>query len=196
MFRNYAIATIALTAAFAAPAAAGMLTMTANNASGADDWSTLSEYTMVLTITTDDLNTAGSAGSFTLTGWDFQAFNKSGMQVFAANGSATSFSASGSGPIFNAQIALDPGNITTNILTPKANFLQFSYEFVGSSMTLAQAIFASAGRDVGQLTLATTVVGSSPVITTGDLVGTYAVPAPSALALIGVGGLMGRRRRN
>ena len=198
MLRNYAIATLALTAAFAAPAAAGMLTMTADSASGADDWSTLSGYKLVLTITSDDLNTVGSASSFTLTGWDFQAFDGSGTQVFAATGSATTFSAADSGPVFNAQIALQSGNITTNTLSPRANFLQFSYEFFGEEMTLAQAIDASAGRAVGELTLATTVAGSPPgtVITTGDLVGTYAVPAPSALALIGVGGLMGRRRRN
>lgn len=198
MLRNYAIATIALTSAFAAPATAGVLTMTADSASGADAWSGYEGYKMVLTITSDDLNTAGSASSFTLTGWDFQAFDATGTQVFAATGSATSFSAAGSGPVFNAQIALQSGNITTNTLSPEANFVQFSYEFFGEEMTLAEAIDASAGRPVGELTLATTVAGSTPgtVITTGDLVGTYLVPAPSALALIGVGGLIGRRRRN
>lgn len=198
MLRNYAIATIALTAAFAAPAAAGVLTMTAGSPTGWDDWSGYTGYKMVLTITSDDLNTAGSASSFTLQGWDFQAFDASGTQVFAATGSATTFSAAGSGPVFNAQIALQSGNITTNALSPEANFLQFSYEFFGEEMTLAEAIAASAGRPVGELTLATTVAGSTPgtVVTTGDLVGTYAVPAPSALALIGVGGLVGRRRRS
>ena len=189
MLRNYAIASIALTAAVAAPATAGVLTMTAISADGADAWSGYTGYKMVLTITSDDLNTAGSASSFTLQGWDFQAFDATGMKVFAANGSATSFSASGSGPIFSAQIALDPGNITTNTLDPIANYVAFSYDFINAS-SLEMAITASAAITKGSLMLGTDLSGG------GDLSGFYAVPAPSALALIGVGGLMGRRRRN
>ena len=189
MLRNYAIATLALTAAVTAPAAAGMLTMTADSASGADAWSTLSGYKMVLTITSDDLNTAGSASNFTLTGWDFQAFDATGTQVFAATGSATSFSASGTGPTFNAVIALDSGTITKNTLDPIANYVAFSYDFTIAS-SLEAAITASAELTKGSLMLGTDLGGG------GDLSGFYAVPAPSALALIGVGGLMGRRRRN
>ena len=190
MLRNYAIATLALTAAVTAPAAAGMLTMTAyKNASGADAWSTLSDYTMVLTITSDDLNTAGSAGSFTLTGWDFQAFDATGAQVFAANGSATSFSADGSGPTYNAVISLDSGTITKNTLNPIADYVAFSYDYT-DALSLDAAITASAAASKGSLMLGTDSGGG------GDLSGFYAVPAPSALALIGVGGLMGRRRRN
>ena len=189
MLRNYAIATIALTAAFAAPATAGMLTMTADSASGAGDWSGYTGYKMVLTITSDDLNTAGSASSFTLRGWDFQAFDATGMQVFAATGSATTFSAKGNGPTYNAVISLDSGTITKNTLDPIANYVAFSYDFI-DEFSLEAAITASAAITKGSLTLGTDLGGG------GDLSGFYAVPTPSALALIGVGGLVGRRRRN
>lgn len=189
MLRNYAIATIALTAAFAAPATAGVLTMTTDSASGADAWSGYTNYKMVLTITSDDLNTAGSASSFTLTGWDFQAFDATGTQVFAASGSATTFSTQGTGPTYNAVISLDSGTITKNTLEPTADYVAFSYDFMNAS-SLEAAITASAAATSGALMLGTNLGGG------GDLSGFYAVPAPSALALIGVGGLMGRRRRN
>jgi hypothetical protein len=189
MLRNYAIATLALTAAFAAPAAAGMLTMTADSPSGADAWSGYTDYKMVLTITSDDLNNAGSASSFTLQSWNFQAFDSTGTQVFAASGSATTFSAQGTGPTYNAVISLDSGTITKNTLDPIANYVAFSYDFVDAS-SLEAAITASAAITKGSLMLGTDLDGG------GDLSGFYAVPAPSALALIGVGGLMGRRRRN
>jgi len=189
MFRNYAIATIALTAAVAAPATAGVLTMTAKSADGADAWSGYTGYKMVLTITSDDLNTAGSASSFTLQGWDFQAFDATGMKVFAANGSATTFSAQGTGPTFNAVISLDSGTITTNALNPTADYVAFSYDFINAS-SLEAAITASAAITKGSLMLGTDLNGG------GDLSGFYAVPAPSALALVGLSGLMGRRRRN
>jgi hypothetical protein len=189
MFRNYAIATIALTAAVTAPAAAGMLTMTADSASGADAWSTLSGYKMVLTITSDDLNNAGSASSFTLQSWNFQAFDSTGTKVFDATGSASGFSAQGTGPTFNAVISLDSGTITTNALNPTADYVAFSYDFTEES-SLEAAITTSAALTKGALMLGTDLNGG------GDLSGFYAVPAPSALALISVGGMMGRRRRN
>ena len=189
MLRNYAIATLALTAAFAAPAVAGMLTMTADSASGADAWSGYADYKMVLTITSDDLNTAGSANSFTLQSWNFQAFDSTGTKVFDATGSASGFSAQGTGPTFNAVISLDSGTITTNALNPTADYVAFSYDFTEES-SLEAAITASAALTKGALILGTNAGGG------GDLSGFYAVPAPSALALIGVGGLMGRRRRN
>ena len=189
MLRNYAIATLALTAAFAAPAAAGVLTMTAGSASGADAWAAYTGYKMVLTITSDDLNNAGSANSFTLQSWNFQAFDSTGTQVFAASGSTTTFSAQGTGPTYNAVISLDSGTITKNTLDPIANYVAFSYDFVDAS-SLEAAITASAAITKGSLMLGTDLGGG------GDLSGFYAVPAPSALALIGVGGLMGRRRRN
>ncbi len=189
MFRNYAIATFALTAAVTAPATAGVLTMTADSASGAGAWSGYTKYKMVLTITSDDLNTAGSASSFTLQGWDFQAFDATGMKVFAANGSATTFSSQGTGPTYNAVISLDTGTITKNTLEPTADYVAFSYDFMNAS-SLEAAITASAAATSGALMLGTNLGGG------GDLSGFYAVPAPSALALIGVGGLMGRRRRN
>lgn len=189
MLRNYAIATLALTAAFAAPAAAGMLTMTADSASGADAWSGYTNYKMVLTITSNDLNATGSASSFTLQSWNFQAFDSTGTKVFDATGSASSFSSQGTGPTFNAVISLNSGAITTNALNPTADYVAFSYDFIEES-SLEAAITASAALTKGALVLGTNAgVG-------GDLSGFYAVPAPSALALIGVGGLMGRRRRN
>ena len=192
MLRNYAIATLALTAAFAAPAAAGMLTMTAGSPTGWDDWSGYTEYKMVLTITSDDLNTAGSASSFTLQSWNFRAYNKLGTKVLEATGGPASFSAGSGTTTFLAVIALN-GTIDPNDFEPKADYVAFSYEFT-SGQTLRNAIETSAGKPlVGDL-----ILGSSDASTGagGDLVGTYAVPAPSALALIGVGGLMGRRRRN
>ena len=189
MIRHCAIATIALTASIAAPAAAGMLTMTVDSTDGWDAWSGYTRCKMVLTIESSDLDTAGSAaGRFTLQAWDFKAFDSNDVQVFAATGSASAFSMQGAGPVYKAQIELQSGNITTN-LSPAANYLAFSYEFTASA-TLAKAITDSATLNRGALSLGTNLGGG------GDLSGLYAVPAPSALALLGVGGLMGRRRRN
>lgn len=189
MIRNFAIATTALTAALAAPAAAGVLTMTTSSADGADAWAGYTGYKMVLTIDSSALDTAGSAGSFTLQAWDFQAFDSSGTKVFAATGNATNFSSQGSGPLYTAHIELTSGNITTNTLSPTADFLAFSYEFINAS-SLGGAITDSATANKGALTLGTSQGGG------GDLTGFYAVPAPSALAIVGLGGLVRRRRRN
>jgi hypothetical protein len=203
MIRHYAIATVALTASIAAPAAAGLLTMTVNSANGADDWSSYSNYKMVLTIDSDDLDKSGSAGTFTLNSWKFEAFNQNDL-CFVASGNA--FIATFDPPsdpsdpdvVQKALVALQAGTITDPTLaggeTPTW-FMQFSYEFVGNNMTLAQAINASAGRPAGELTLSATYTTSTPM-TSGELFGTYTVPAPSAIALLGVGGLMVRRRRD
>jgi hypothetical protein len=189
MFRNYAIATIALTAAFAAPAAAGVLTMTAENTEGTDAWAAYTGYKMVLTITSDDLNTAGSASSFTLQSWNFRAYDRLGVEVLEATGGPASFSAGPGTTTFLATISLN-GTIDPNGFEPKADYVAFSYEFT-LGQTLDEAIESSAGKPlVGELILGTSDGGA------GELVGTYLVPAPSALALIGVGGLIGRRRRN
>ena len=187
MLRNYAIATLALTAAFAAPAAAGMLTMT-STAYGADAWAGYTGYKMVLTIDSNDLNTSGSAGSFTLQSWNFRAYDKLGTKVLEATGGPATFTAGSGTTTFLAVIALN-GTIDPNDFEPKADYVAFSYEFTGSA-TLAEAITASATLNRGALSLGTNLGGG------GDLSGFYAVPAPSALALLGVGGLMGRRRRN
>ena len=189
MSRNFTISSIALAACIAAPAGAGMLTMTAEPASGADAWAAYEDFKLVLTIDCDGLSDAGSAGSFTLQGWDFQAFNAAGTLVLAANGSQTSFSASGSGPLFTANIALTGGNITTNVLDPAADFLAFSYDFTAAS-SLGGAIEASALLNVGALTVGTSLGGG------GDLMGFYAVPAPSAVAMLGLMGMAARRRRS
>ncbi len=192
MLRNYAIATLALTAAFAAPAAAGVLTMTADSASGADAWSGYTNYKMVLTITSDDLNTAGSASSFTLQSWNFRAYDQLGTKVLEATGGPASFSTGPGTTTFLAVISLN-GIIDPNDFEPKADYVAFSYKFT-AGQTLDDAIAKSAGKpQVGVLTLGISDVSTN---TAGDLVGTYAVPAPSALALVGVGGLMSRRRRS
>ena len=188
MLRNYAIATLALTAAFAAPAAAGVLTMTAGSASGADAWAAYTGYKMVLTITSDDLNTAGSASSFTLQSWNFRAYDRLGVEVLEATGGPAIFSAGSGTTTFLAIISLN-GTIDPNGFEPKADYVAFSYDFTEDS-SLEAAITASAAITKGSLMLGTDLGGG------GDLSGFYAVPAPSALALIGVGGLMGRRRRN
>lgn len=187
MSRLLAISTIAA-ACMAAPVSAGMLTMTADAASGADAWAGYDDYSLVLTIDCDDLFAAGSAGNFTLQGWDFQAFDASGTLVLAAAGTQSSFSASGSGPIFTANISLNGGTITTNDLDPAADYLAFSYDF-SAATSLGDAIAASALLNVGELTLGTNLGGG------GDLMGFYTVPAPSAVALVGLAGMAGRRRR-
>lgn len=188
MSRRLAISTIT-TACVAAPASAGMLTMTADAASGADAWASYQDYSLVLTIDCSDLSTAGSAGSFTLQGWDFQAFDTDGALVLAAAGTQSSFSASGSGPIFTANISLDSGTITTNDLDPAADYLAFSYDF-GAATSLGDAIAASALLNVGTLSIGTNLGGG------GDLMGFYSVPAPSAVALLGLVGVAARRRRH
>jgi hypothetical protein len=202
MIRHYAIATVALTASIAAPAAAGLLTMTVNSANGADDWSSYSNYKMVLTIDSDDLDKSGSAGTFTLNSWKFEAFNQNDL-CFVASGTAQEFTATAIDPNdldvgYKALVKLQAGTITDHTLAGEGTptwLMQFSYEFVGNNMTLAQAINASAGRPAGELTLSATYTTSTPV-TSGELFGTYTVPAPSAIALLGVGGLMVRRRRD
>ena len=188
MIRNNAIAFLALAAGLAAPATAGMLTMSADAASGADDWAGYQGYSMVLTIDSDDLDVAGSASAFTLQGWNFTAFDAEGTEVFAATGSETAFSAHGTGPTFSAVIALDAASITMNALDPMADYLAFSYDFTVEA-SLDAAINASALTARGALTLGTSLGGG------GDLTGLYTVPAPSAVAVIGACGLMARRRR-
>jgi hypothetical protein len=110
--------------------------------------------------------------------------------VLKAIGGLVNFSAGSGQTTFLAIIDLR-GTIDPNDLSPKADYVAFSYEFTNDqTQTLKEAIETSAELTKGSLMLGTNLGGG------GDLSGFYAVPAPSALALIGVGGLMGRRRRN
>jgi|GEM_PF-2459984 len=184
------ILVLAAAASVAGVANAGLLTMTADkNASGTDAWSSLNGYSMVLSIDSSDLDTAGSASSFTLQNWSFEAFDQSSTKVFSATGSNAQFTASGSGPQ-QALISLSTANITVNTLNPMADYIAFTYDFTQST-SLNTAITLSASSPAGELTLGTTSTSNGA----GDLVGSYAVPSPSAIALIGLGGLISRRRK-
>jgi hypothetical protein len=173
-------------------AGAGLLTMTANSTTGVDAWAGLSGYKMVLTIDCSTMNDAGSSSSFTLSDWDFKAFSASGEMKFHAEGTNKTFTASGTGPKFLAVINLDDSEIKTNLFAPPVDSISFSYSFTGSESLLA-AITASAIPSNGELQLGTTA-GTGPT-DTGMLYGGYAVPAPGAAALLGLGGLISRRRK-
>jgi MYXO-CTERM domain-containing protein len=172
----------------ACTAGAGMITMTASSPIGSDDWSGLTGYSMKLTIDCATLNDAGSASSFTLSGWEFAAFDSYGAMQFRASGSGESFTVSGGSSKFTAVIGLSNSNITLNNLVPMAQAIAFTYAFAGSE-SLNGAITASANTNDGQLQLGTDLGG------TGILAGSYAVPAPGAAALLGLAGFAGRRRR-
>jgi len=185
---NNNICALLATSILAGTAGAGVLTMTANNPVGSDGWSGLTGYRMELTIDCSTLNDAGSSASFTLASWEFKAFNSFGMMVFNAIGVDKTFTAAPGSTKFSAVIGLTSGNILTNDLTPAAQTVAFSYAFeVGES--LDQAIANSVNSTDGELTLGTDLGD------TGILAGSYAVPAPGAVTLLGLAGLAGRRRR-
>jgi hypothetical protein len=185
---NNNICALLATSIVACTAGAGVLTMTANNPVGSDAWSGLSGYRMELTIDCSTLNDAGSSATFTLAAWNFKAFDNAGTMVFHASGTDKDFTASGGPSKFNAVIGLSNDNIFKNDLAPVAQSIAFSYAYeVGQS--LDQAIWASANTTDGELTLGTDL---NP---TGILAGPYAVPAPGAAALLGLAGVMSRRRR-
>lgn len=176
----------ASTVAFSA--GAGMLTMTASNPIGTDDWSGLVGYSMQLTIDCATMNDAGSASSFTLSNWDFKAFDSYGAMQFHASGAGETFSVSGGSSKFTAVIGLSNSNITLNNLSPAAQAIAFTYAFTGYE-SLDAAISGSANTTDGELSLGTDLGA------TGILAGSYAVPAPAATALLGLAGLVARRRR-
>jgi len=172
----------------ACTAGAGVLTMTASNPVGSDDWSGLTGYSMQLMIDCSTMNDAGSASSFTLANWDFKAFDSYGSLQFHASGYGETFSVSGGSSKFTAVIGLSNSNILMNNFVPAAQAIAFTYAFTGYD-SLESAINASANTTDGELSLGTDLGG------TGILAGSYAVPAPGAVALLGLAGLAGRRRR-
>jgi len=169
-------------------ASAGVLTMTASSTTGYDGWAGLSGYTMVLTIDCSTIGDAGSSSSFVLNSWSFRAMDSTSVIRFEANGSAQTFSVAPSAGNFVATIGLNSSNIVTNDMVPAAQSISFGYAFSANESLMA-AIEASAGTTYGSLQL------GSDVGVTGLLVGGYAVPAPGAAALLGLGGLITRRRR-
>lgn len=188
MSTKLATAAVLAASTLACSAGAGLLTMTASNPTGTDDWSGLTGYSMRLTIDSATLTDAGSASSFTLSNWDFKAFDSYGAVQFHASGAGESFTVSGGGSKFVAVIGLSNSNILMNNLVPAAQSIAFTYAFTGSE-SLDAAIASSANTTDGQLSLATDLGN------TGILAGSYAVPAPAAGALLGLAGLAGRRRR-
>lgn len=188
MSLNNNICALLATSIVAGTAGAGVLTMTAINPTGSDAWGGLTGYKMELTIDCSTLDSAGSSSTFTLSSWDFKAFDSLNVMVFHAIGADKTFTASGSGPKFSAVIGLSNDNIVKNDLTPAAQSIAFSYAFEASD-SLGQAIANSANSADGELMLGTDLGA------TGILAGSYAVPAPAATALLGLAGLVTRRRR-
>lgn len=188
MSLNNNICALLATSIVAGTAGAGVLTMTANNPTGSDAWGGLSGYRMELTIDCSTLDDAGSSGTFTLSAWNFKAFNERGVMVFNAIGTEKTFTVSPGSPKFSAVIGLSNDNIVLNTLEPVAQSISFSYAFEAGE-SLNQAILNSANSADGELKLATNIGD------TGILAGSYAVPAPAATALLGLAGLVSRRRR-
>ena len=84
------------------------------------------------------------------------------------------------------------GNGTLNP-TPTVLTLMYTASKTGTVWnSLGNALENSAGSPVmGKLTIANDVTG-----TEGVIAGAFTVPAPGAAALLGLAGLIGRRRRN
>lgn len=177
-----------LAASLSGAASAGMLTMTASSTTGSDGWASLTGYSMVLTVDCSTMGDAGSSSSFSLNSWTFEARDVYNAVQFRATGSGQTFTVAPGASKFIATIGLDTSNISVNNLVPAADAISFSYAFTNYE-SLQAAIEASAGSSDGMLTL------GSDVGETGLLVGTYAVPAPGAIAMLGLGGLMSRRRK-
>jgi hypothetical protein len=178
-----------LAASLSGAASAGVLTMTADTTTGYDGWESLSGYKMVLTINCSTIDAAGSSSSFTLNYWKFEAFDSTNTIQFLATGSGDGFTAAPSSGKFVATINLSTSNISLNLFVPKADKISFGYAF-SNTESLGDAIAASAGTSDGLLAL-----GGTDGSSTGDLEGMYAVPAPGAIAVLGLGGLMSRRRK-
>ena len=177
-----------LAASLSGVASAGVLTMTASSTTGFDGWAGLSGYTVILTIDCNTMGDAGSSSSFTLNSWSFKAMDIYNIVQFEANGSGQNFTVAPSAGKFVATIGLNPSNIVTNNMVPAAESIAFGYAF-SNYESLSAAIEASAGSSNGILQL------GSDAGATGLLVGSYSVPAPGAAALLGLGGLISRRRK-
>jgi len=162
--------------------------MNASSTTGSDGWSGLSGYSLSLTIDCSTMDDAGSSSVFSLNSWSFAAKDIYGAVKFSANGSGQMFTVAPGAGKFVATIGLNPSNILVNDMVPQADSIAFGYAFT-SYESLSAAINASAGTEDGILQL------GSDTGDTGILSGTYAVPAPGAIAMLGLGGLMGRRRK-
>jgi hypothetical protein len=143
---------------------------------------------MSLTIDCSTMNDVGSSSSFTLNNWTFMARDSAATVKFLAEGSNLTFSAAPGTGKFIATIGLNPSNILINAMVPVAESISFSYAFSGTESLLA-AIEASAGTTNGELSLGTDRGA------TGELSGIYATPAPGVAVLLGLGGLISRRRK-
>ena len=185
---NKILTSAVLAASITGFASAGVLTMTADSTTGDDAWAGLSGYKMVLTINCSTMNDAGSSSFFTLNSWTFKAMDADGATKFKATGSNSLITPSPVGGKFVATIGLTASNIVTNALVPAVQAIAFTYAF-SSTDSLMAAIDASANTPNGVLQLGT------DIHPTGLLTGQYAVPAPGAAALLGLGGLIGRRRK-
>lgn len=177
-----------LAASLSGAASAGVLTMTASSTTGYDGWASLSGYTMVLTINCSTIDDAGSSSSFVLNSWSFKAMDSSSVIKFEARGSGQTFSVAPGAGKFVATIGLNSSDIVTNNMVPVAQSISFGYAY-NALESLMAAIEASAGTADGILQL------GSDAGARGLLVGGYAVPAPGAAALLGLGGLISRRRK-
>lgn len=176
-----------LAASLSGAASAGVLTMTASSTTGYDGWASLSGYTMVLTINCSTIDDAGSSSSFVLNSWSFKAMDSSSVIKFEARGSGQTFSVAPGAGKFVATIGLNSSDIVTTMV-PVAESISFGYAY-NALESLMAAIEASAGTADGILQL------GSDTGAEGLLVGGYAVPAPGAAALLGLGGLISRRRK-
>jgi len=125
---------------------------------------------------------------FSLTSWNFVAKDSFGTVKFSASGSGQVFTTAPGAGKFVATIGLAPSNIGVNAMVPQADSISFGYDYFPNE-SLNAAITASAGTTDGFLQLA------SNTGDTGILAGSYAVPAPGAITLLGLAGLAGRRRR-
>lgn len=185
---NKILTSAVLAASITGFASAGVLTMTADSTTGVDAWAGLSGYKMVLTINCSTMNDAGSSSFFTLNSWTFEAMDADGATKFKATGSNSLITPSPVGGKFVATIGLTASNIDINELVPAVQEIAFTYAFSNTESLMA-AIDASANTSNGVLQLGTDI---NP---TGLLTGQYAVPAPGAAALLGLGGLISRRRK-
>lgn len=182
------LAAAVLAASISGFAGAGVLTMTASSTTGFDGWAGLSGYSMSLTIDCSTMTDAGSSSVFTLNSWSFVAKDVYGDVKFSASGSGQIFTVAPGAGKFVATIGLNPSNVLVNDMVPQADSIAFGYAFTNYE-SLMDAIDASAGTVDGMLQL------GSDTGATGILTGTYAVPAPGALAVLGLGGLISRRRK-
>ncbi len=196
-FRSTAVACLAATALSSAALAAvpsTSITMSVAGANGEDNWGSLSNFKLLLTIDCATLNTPSSASSaFTLTGWHFLAYADNIMDPahkrYEATGSATQISFQDLGATKKATINLTGGSVTTNLFAPPVESLSFEY-MCNLTDSIRQAIEASAGTPSGQLTM-----WNNDGIT-GLMGGVYAaVPTPGAAALMAMGALFSRNRR-